>query len=80
MVRHLYTIERQSIYQTTREMVATEDYININNINIDNQNKVGTKITNNKNTVIVITYIGTLVLESIKEFRPAYNRQLTRKA
>lgn len=69
MVRHLYTIERQSIYQTTREMVATEDYININNINIDNQNKVGTKITNNKNTVIVITFIGTLVLESIKEFQ-----------
>ena len=50
-------------------MVATEDYININNINIDNYNKVGTKITNNKNTVIVITFIGTLVLESIKEFQ-----------
>ena len=79
MVRHLYTIERQTIYQTTREMVETEDYIILNNITINNQNNQGIKITNNKSTVIVITFIGTLVVESIKEFQTQLQKIVNEK-
>ena len=48
MIMHIYMIERQTQQQTIREMIASQDYLVIDNIIINNQNNKYIKIDNNK--------------------------------
>lgn len=68
MIRHLYHIQRNSINnKPTRELRCTEDYISINNKQIDNINKTGVKIKYDKEEVIC--YIGEIRGQDLKEFQ-----------
>lgn len=69
MIRHLYILQRESYCDFSREMIAVEDYLEVNNIIINNQNKIGIKLNNNYNSTLSITYLSILKSKSLKEFQ-----------
>lgn len=68
MIRYLYIIQRNSINnKPIREMRATEDYIEVNNIKIDNVNRTGVKLKYDKEELV--QYIGKIEQEDFKKFQ-----------
>ena len=68
MTRYLYYIQRNSINnKPIRELKCTEDYIIINNKQIDNINNIGIKIKYNKEELI--QYIGKIEGQDFKDFQ-----------
>lgn len=68
MTRYLYHIQRNSINnKPIRELKCTEDYIVVNNKQIDNINNIGIKIKYNKEELI--QYIGKIEGQDLKDFQ-----------
>lgn len=79
MIMHIYMVERQTQQQTIREMIASQDYLVIDNIIIDNQNNKYIKIDNNSARCSLIQLLSSEEVSSLQEFQTRIQKIVNEK-
>ena len=73
MTKYLYIIQRNSLYQKPiRELLCTDKYITINNIEINDINKIGVKLAHEKEHLI--QFLSIIREDSLENFQTALTK------